>query len=527
MSVLRSILYYILSAVTFVAGPLVWLVFRLIYGLKGQSVSKVTDPLLLASATSLAKKIRLRQVTAEEVMQAFIRRAREVNPIVNAIVAERYAEALEEAREVDRLLSGGSIPEELSERSKPFLGVPLTVKEAFALEGMPNCSGLVSRKGMKADSDCPAVHRLKESGMIPFACTNTSELCMWYESANNVYGRTKNAYDNTKIVGGSSGGEGCIISTGASLLGVGSDIGGSIRMPAFFNGVFGHRPSKNLVPNEGQHPPATGGQVELLATGPMCRYAEDLTPVLKIMAGPQAARLNLDTKVDMSTVKVYTMDSDGGSLFTGRVNPQLKEAQRKACDYLGSVGATTKPVKLGLMKYSLELWSAKMVSGQGTKFACFMAGGEHSGKKVNCFTEIFKWMLGRSDHTLPAIGLGVLETFTPDDDPNVPRLLTLLDGLHQQLTTLLADDGVLLYPSHPEPAPYHNHPLLTPFNFSYTGIFNALGFPVTQVPLGLSREGLPLGVQVVGAPDQDRLTLAVAAQLEKGFGGWVSPPGNQ
>ncbi|KAL8570576.1 hypothetical protein ACOMHN_008933 [Nucella lapillus] len=575
MSMLRSILYSVLSAFTLVAGPVVLFVFRLIYGEKGPSVTKVTDPLLLQSATSLARKIRARQVrpgfglalaspccwvifkpgawwvvgqvSAEEVMEAFIRRAREVNPAVNAIVAERFSQALQEAREVDRVLSSGDVPEEFSEANKPFLGIPLSVKEAFALEessethkpfpgnplsvkeafaleGMPNCSGLVSRVGVRAERDSLAVGRLRRAGMIPFACTNVSELCMWYESNNTVYGRTNNAYDHTKIVGGSSGGEGCIISSGASLLGVGSDIGGSIRMPAFFNGVFGHRPSKDIVPNEGQHPPATGSQVELLATGPMCRYAQDLAASLRIMAGPDASRLRLDDKVDISQVKVYSMVDDGGSLFTGRVDPQLKDAQRKAFDHLISVGAqTTRPQCLPLMKYSLELWSAKMVSSNGTKFACFMAGGEHTGKKVNCFIELFKWLVRKSDHTLPAIGLGIAENFTPVDDPNIPKLLAMLATLRRELSTLLGDCGVLLYPSHPQPAPYHNLPLLTPFNFSYTAIFNALGLPVTQVPLGLSAQGLPLGIQVVGAPYQDRLTLAVAQELEKGMGGWVSP----
>ena len=133
--------------------------------------------------------------------------------------------------------------------------------------------------------------------------------------------------------------------------------------------------------------------------------------------------------------------------------------------------------------------------------------------------------MGQSPHTLPAIGLGIVENFTPENDPNLPRLLDMLKTLLDQITSLLGEDGVLLYPSHPCPAPYHNQPLLTPFNFTYTAIFNALGLPVTQVPLGLNGQGLPVGVQVVGAPYQDHLTIAVAAELEKGFGGWKSPGG--
>lgn len=488
-------------------------------------MSTVKDPLLLQSATELAKKIRSRQVSAEEVMQAFINRVEEVNAIVNAVVCKRYDNALVEAREVDRILSLDPVPKEFSETSKPFLGVPLTVKECFALKGMPQTSGLVSRREIRADHDAPTVDRLKQSGMIPLATTNTSELCMWYESANNLYGRTKNAYDNNRIVGGSSGGEGCIVSSGASLLGIGSDIGGSIRMPAFFNGVFGHRPSRDIVPNEGQYPTASGGQIDLLATGPICRYAADLVPVLKIMAGPSVASLKLDIQVDLSKVNVFSMEDDGGSLLTSRVDPQLKEAQSKAFKYLQSKAASAKAVELNLMKYSLEMWLAKMVAGNGTKFAVLMAGGEETGQSVNCFLELAKRLFGLSNHTLPAIGLGIMEALTRESDPSILKLLSMLQTLREQLCTLLGEDGVLLYPSHPCPAPYHNQPLCMPLNFAYTGIFNALGLPVTQVPLGLGKEGLPLGMQVVAAPYQDHLTLAVAAELEKGFGGWVSPGG--
>ncbi|PVD28222.1 hypothetical protein C0Q70_10809 [Pomacea canaliculata] len=392
---------------------------------------------------------------------------------------------------------------------------------------MPNTSGLVSRKGLIANHDSPVVHNLREAGMIPFACTNTSELCMWYESANRVYGRTKNAYDDTKIVGGSSGGEGCIISAGASLIGVGSDIGGSIRMPAFFNGVFGHRPSKDLVCNDGQHPPATGGQIELLSTGPICRYAEDLPLALRIMAGPTANKIRLDTEVDLSKLRVLSMDDDGGSLLSSNVDQSIQQALQKAAKHLGQeCGATVESVHFGLMKYSLDLWSAKMASDAEIPFACFMAGGKDTGQKINCFKEIFKWLGGRSDHTLPAIGLGIVENLLPKNDPRLPHLLFLLGELRKNLITLLGDDGVFLYPPHPVTAPYHNYPLLTPLNFSYTAIFNALALPVTQVPLGLSPDGLPLGVQVVAAPYQDHLTIAVAQELERAFGGWVTPGGS-
>ena len=142
-------------------------------------------------------------------------------------------------------------------RLPPLLGVPCTIKENFAFVGTPQASGLLARAHIVNDHDAPAVARLRAAGAIPLGVTNTSELCMWMESFNKVYGITNNPYDPTRTVGGSSGGEGAIIGSGASPFGLGADVGGSIRMPAFFNGVFGHKPSPLLIPNGGQYPAAT------------------------------------------------------------------------------------------------------------------------------------------------------------------------------------------------------------------------------------------------------------------------------
>ena len=161
-----------------------------------------------------------------------------------------------------------------------------------------------------------------------------------------------------------------------------------------------------------------------------------------------------------------------------------------------------------------------MVTSGGTPFAVYMGNQE---RKVNCFKELVKWLVGRSNHTLPAIALGLGEELDYLLEGGNYKALQGLEKLETELRDLLGDDGILLYPTHPKIAPYHNQPILYPFNFAYTGIFNALGFPVTQVPLGLSREGLPLGMQVVSTINNDHLTIAVAKELSKGVAGWVNP----
>lgn len=522
MKTIEIVIRIILFLIGLVVKPLLKITFVLLYGGSySEKVPKIQNPLCLQSATRLAKMIRNREVTAVEVMQAFIQRAQEVNPIVNAIIAERYNDAMREAQEVDEILDNKKGQGKYSSVNAPFLGVPLSVKEAFAAKGMPNASGLISRKGSVAEEDAEVVKRLKQAGAIPFIITNVSELCMWYESANRLYGRTKNPYNTGRIVGGSSGGEGCVIAAGASVMGIGSDIGGSIRMPSFFNGIFGHRPSRGLVPNDGQFPIADGKDAELLSTGPMCRYSEDLLPLLKVYAGPKSAEANLDKPVDIQKLKFFYMEDDGGSILVSNVDPELKAAQNKVVEYLRSTkGLTVEKVEIHRLKYSLEIWSAKMLTGGGTSFCEYMA--DKKGK-INAYKEFVRWLFGRSNHTLPAIALGMAESINTMSAKDTQTFLQMCDKLDEQFQSILGSDGVFLYPSHPKIAPYHNEPIFYPFNFAYTGIFNALGYPVTQVPLGLSKEGLPLGLQVVGTMKNDRLTIAVAMELEKAFKGWVEP----
>lgn len=213
------------------------------------------------------------QITSTEVLKTFIERVQEVNPLLNCVVDERFSDALKEAEEADKFIASGTWTEEEIATRKPFLGVPISTKDCIQVKGMLNTSGLYHRRDLRASDDAPTIKKMRDAGAIPFALTNTSELCMWWESANCVHGRTNNPYDTNRIVGGSSGGEGAIQASAASPFGIGSDIGGSVRMPAFFNGIFGHKPSKGVVNNIGQFPaPFSVGQGDMLSTGPMCRY---------------------------------------------------------------------------------------------------------------------------------------------------------------------------------------------------------------------------------------------------------------
>ncbi|XP_069025864.1 fatty-acid amide hydrolase 2-B [Embiotoca jacksoni] len=487
----------------------------------------VGNQLLLESATQLARKIRRKEVTSVEVVQTYIDRIQEVNPFLNAVVKDRFSAALQEAAQVDKLIEEETGGEEVLEDRLPLLGVPLSVKESFALQGMPFTTGVISRRGIVATVDTPSVALLKRAGAIPLGVTNTSELCMWSESNNHLYGITNNPYDLERIPGGSSGGEGSILGAAGAVIGVGSDIGGSIRMPCFFNGIFGHKTTPGVVSADNQYPPTSGRQHEYLSVGPMCRYAEDLLPLLRIMAGPKAHMLSLNTDVDLKKLRFFTIPHDGGSPHTHPVSNELLDIQRKVVQRLeADLGVTVQEVHFPRLRYSFQIWDTYMglPNEEGKPPLPFAELMGEPGQPAWPVWEMLKRMMGKSDHTVAAISLALIEK-TRVSKPS-SFIMQQKEALQKEVEELLGTDGVCLYPSHPRVAPKHHHPLLRPFDFAYTGILNILGLPVTQCPLGVGEEGLPLGVQVVSGKMQDHLTIAVALYLEKTFGGWRDPGAN-
>lgn len=474
------------------------------------------DDLLQLSGVRLAALIRAGEISSREAVDAHIAQIERVNPTLNAVVAERYEEARAEAAAADdKQARGEDLP--------PFHGVPCTIKECFAFEGMPNTAGLVTRVALgPAREDATAVARLRAAGVVPLGVTNTSELCMWLESNNKVYGRTNNPYDPSRIVGGSSGGEGAIIAAGGSPFGLGSDIGGSIRLPAFFNGVFGHKPTGGLVPGSGQFPIAENEALRYLTTGPIARSAEDLMPFLRVVSGRDGIdagcldwELGDPDDVDLRFMKVIVIDDNGFR----RVDGELRDAQAEAARRLESRGAMVEHVRIEGLRRSFEIWATML--GEAEEVHSFRSMLE-DGRKKSMVLEAFRFAFNRSDHTLPAIVLAAVEKISPFLAGTPDNAIRMAEDLREELTARMGG-GVLLFPSYTRPAPRHDAPMLTPLDFVYTGIFNVLEMPATQVPLGLSEAGLPLGVQVVGPRGTDHRTIAVARVLEEELGGWVPP----
>ena len=485
---------------------------------------RIDDQLLLIPATELQKMIIKRETTSFDVVSAYISRLKLVNKNINAVCCERYEEALEEAKEVDRILNSKRAP---PANGWPVLyGVPVTVKEAFALKGFQNTGGLKSRIGKLAEEDAPAVARLKEAGAIIIATTNVSELCMWWESNNPVYGTTRNPYNLSAVVGGSSGGEGAVVGAGASVVGLGSDIGGSVRMPAFFCGVFGHKATSKSVDARGQFPDCTSeSEWEMIACGPLCRYAIDLPMFLSLLLQPSAVdQLRLSEPVNLDKLKYFSLEEFGFKAhFVDAVESELVRCQKQLSVRWTSHIAHVDPLKMSEFFWQFPMWAAKMSDkppGSRT-FTQLLAGGPPEDLNPN--QELMRFVLGESNHTLPAISLGIAERLVANQKDVHKKQLDKLNQLRDKISKVLGENGVMFAPVHPKAGYFHRQTLLHTGNFSYTGIWNALGFPATSVPMGLSSRGLPLGIQVISNFHNDRYCLAVAKKLEEMYGGWIKP----
>lgn len=477
----------------------------------------MTEKILRSSATALARAIRQGELRSIDVVNAHLDRIAAVNTSLNAIIYDLSSSARKMAKEADAARERGA---DLG----PLHGVPCTIKESFAMPGTPFTSGVVARIGLRTDETATAVKRLLDAGAIPMGKTNISELCMWMEGDNKVYGRTNNPYDPSRIVGGSSSGEGAIIGAGGSPFGLGSDIGGSIRMPAFFNGIFGHKPTGGLIPNSGQYPPAHGNSARYCTTGPLTRSAEDLALLVDLLRGPdgicEGARemeFGDPSKVDLRRLRVIHVPDDGRN----RVDAELRRVQREAANALEAAGATVVERRFPKLERSFEIWAAMLSADGGESFRDLMGEGKERGFRL--LPEIGRFLVGISDHTLPALVLAGLEQVSEGMEERQRELVALGHELKAELSEALGEDGIMLYPSHPVPAPKHGVPMLFPFRWVYTGILNMMEVPATQVPMGLSKRGLPLGVQVAANHGRDDLTLAAALFLERRFGGYQPP----
>ncbi|CAH1400816.1 unnamed protein product [Nezara viridula] len=517
--------------IRFIFDVLDWLVYFLTYFTnykKKDDLPRISSDALFISAKKLAEKIKAKDLRCVDVVEAYINRIKDVQPYINSVVQDRFEEALKEARAVDELVEN-SLVSELN--NKPLLGVPLTVKETIAVKGMSNNAARSRVKERKAERDAQVIESLREAGAIPLLVSNTPELCLYIETSNPRYGTTNNPYDLRRTVGGSSGGEVSLLASAASVIGVGSDIGGSLRIPAFFCGVFGHKPTPGYVPNDGHVPTSTDPMWDYYFTlGPLTRYAEDLPLMLENMITEKSkvGKLRLDEDVDVSKLKIYFMYGEGP-------NSILQTVPNVEC--VRAIGLAISTLR---DKYQCQVEEIKLTEFQDSVFLnsqiLQMSGIENVYQTnddkpddwgwVRMVEVILRKLLFRSSASMSCILFGPLKKLLDLTPENVRGLVRQkVTKIQTTVTDLLGNDAVLLYPSFSEEAPMHNRLCSKILDISYLSIFNVLGMPVTQCPVGMTREGIPIGIQIAATPHHDRLSLAVARALERELGGWT-PPAN-
>lgn len=485
------------------------------------------NELLTLSATEIARKIAKKEVSPIEVLNVHIERIEEVNPTLNAMVESDFQRARELAEKQTKDLANNSA-------DLPVLfGVPFTVKEMFAYEGMKRTGGNIHYKNNVMDWDSTIVKRMKSAGAIPMGTTNVPELGFWFESYNTVYGRTNNPYDLNRTCGGSSGGEGALIGAGASPIGLGSDIGGSIRMPAAFCGIFGHKPSRYLVPITGHFPfgqeelrSMQGAKYPYTAMGPMTRKASDLYPVLKILMG--ADEYDPET-LQNPNLEELTQEWAGRKVlicpspaFHGArsTDDDMAQAVRNCGKLFSELGAIVEELDPRFFVKSTHLWFAALNSSKNKGLYEILKGEKDS---LSIGKELFKLAIGRGDYTLPNLIVSLGEIFGDSKKTDFTEELMELQKMKLALDEKLGDEGILILPPHPRVAPRHRAPIWSPFDFIYSGFFTTTGHPATVAPMGLNSEGLPLSVQIVARHMKDHLTISCAEFLEMTFGGWQAP----
>jgi fatty acid amide hydrolase 2 len=474
----------------------------------------------------IAAMIRRGAVSSTEVVNAHIARLEQVDGALNALVEDRFADARREAAAADarRAADGpGDLP--------PLHGVPCTIKEFLAVDGMSWTAGIVCRRDQRARGDATVVARLRAAGAIILGVSNVPEGGMWMETDNAIFGRTVNPWDPARTSGGSSGGEGALLAAGAAPFGIGSDIAGSIRIPAAFCGVVGHKPTSLLVPTTGHWGPGTAAAERMLSVGPMGRTVRDLELVMGIIAGPDGTSAvdrrwpdgPAEPHDDLRGVTVVPVVDHAGI----RPAPEVARQVERAAAALAERGATVRPLDVATWRRAFgrtfAVWSRAMTAatGEGPTFSELIGGG----RRISVVAEAVRTAVGRRRMIPATIGLIALERLA--HVPFGDRLLALapeVADVQRTLEDLLGDRGVLLHPPYPRPAPRHHAALLRPFDFVYTALFNLVGFPVTAVPTGFDRGGVPLGVQIAARRGNDPLTLRVGRAVEDALGGWRIAP---
>ena len=483
------------------------------------------SPWSFATAVELSAALSAKKVSAVELAEDAIGRIERHDGKINAICVRDFSRAREAACAADAALARGL--------TKPLLGIPLTVKESYNVAGLPTTWGFPAHKDYVPKEDAVSVTRVKEAGGVILGKTNVPVGLGDWQSYNDIYGTTNNPYDLARTPGGSSGGSSAALAAGYGPLSLGSDIGGSLRVPAFHCGVYAHKPTFGLVASRGNTPPPLPPlpfDRDFSVIGPMARSAADLSLLLDVMAGPdpleagKAYRLELPASRHsrLKDFRVLLIDSDP-------VLPTDKDVRasiERLADHLGTAGmpvARKSPLWPNFaassrlyMRMLLSFLSATFqpdVYAGAQAAAAKLASDDQSlaAERLRGITLSHRdWVMADGDRTrLRAQWRELFRSFDAVICPIMPTPAYVQDHTPEQEARRIIIDS--------EAHPY-------PDQLAWPGVATLPGLPSTAIPTGLSPAGLPTGVQIVGPWLEDRTPLKLAELIEREFGGFVPPP---
>ena len=434
----------------------------------------------------LVRAIVKREVSPVEVAQMYLERIASLNPALNAIVTVA-PDVLDRARAAEAALMR-------RDAAGALYGVPVTIKDTIETAGLRTTSGSKIRADFVPTTDAPAVARLRAAGAIILGKTNAAEMAMDYTADNPVFGRTNHPHDHALTPGGSSGGEAVAIATGMSPCGIGSDLAGSVRIPAHFCGIAGLKPTTGRVPGEGQFPPSTGPYGLGAVIGPMARKVEDLRLLFQVLSGHASEPL-------LKGVRVAWYCDDGVAPVTEETSAAVQSAARVLAEEELVVEERRPPH----VERGNELWLKLFSRASVVQLRQVYAGRESEGGSF------VSWRLATSDQT-PA----------PTLDEYIASWMER-DRLREELLRWMETTDIIIAPVGATPAYEHDTLKVTVRGetfgtfraFSYAQTFNVFDLPVVTVPAGRSAAGLPIGVQIVGRPHEEDMVLSVAEIVEQ------------
>ena len=458
----------------------------------------------------MARQIREKKLSPVELAEAHLARIDDLNPKLNAYVQVDPERIRREAHAAEKVAMTG-------EPLGPLHGVPISIKSCMEVAGYRCEAGTRLRQGFVATQDAPLVARLRAAGALILGVTNTPELLMAWETDNLLYGRTNNPWDLSRTPGGSSVGEAAAVAAGMSAGGVGSDGGGSIRVPAHFSGICGLKPTPGRIPSTG-HYPESGGPFALIGVvGPMARTVADLTVMFEVMQGPDggdscAAPVPLRWPGDdeVRKLRVGYFEDDGRTPVTS----ETRRAVQIAAEALRRAGFQVERFRPEGLNNARQIWKKFFVKVGGMLIRPMFQGREHD------MSPILRQFLEWSDAEPELTGEALLHAW-------IGR-----DVIRGKFLAQMRDYPILLCPAAAIPAFRHGErswkidgqAVSYLDAWSYTEWFNLLGNPAAVVPVIHSEKGLPIGVQIVGKPWEEEQVLAVAAVLERECGAWQVPP---